>query len=242
LGFNRYLRIFSGYKIKTLSRDKNEKDFFRFMDLLSGSKGVIIDVGANLGVMTVHLARRFPNSEIIAVEPVAVNAGVLQYNIQKYRLKNVTVERTALGNENGVIRMVMPVQGNVKQHGLCHVEEVNVLNSQHQIIQDEVTLQRLDDLEILRNKRIIGIKIDAENYEFQVLSGAREVLFRDKPLVYCELWMNQNRVHSFDFMKGLVYNVYCVANNQLMTCDSSIETTQNFIFVHPDNKPVDPLF
>ena len=72
LGFDRYLRIFSRFKIATLKNDKNERDFFAFMDLLENPKH-ILDLGGNIGVMTVHLAARFPEAKIHAVEPLQPN-------------------------------------------------------------------------------------------------------------------------------------------------------------------------
>ncbi|MEN9442625.1 MAG: hypothetical protein RLZ33_2702, partial [Bacteroidota bacterium] len=56
MGFRTYLYVFAIFKIKTLRSDSKEKDFFHFLSLLEDGKGAVLDVGANIGIMTVHLA------------------------------------------------------------------------------------------------------------------------------------------------------------------------------------------
>ena len=72
LGFKNYLFIFSLYKILTLRKDKNEKDFFAFLHLIPANTAVL-DIGANIGIMTVHLARTVKGSTIYSFEPMPHN-------------------------------------------------------------------------------------------------------------------------------------------------------------------------
>jgi FkbM family methyltransferase len=44
----------------------------------------IIDAGANIGLSAVYFSHRFPNAEIVAVEPDKANFAVLQQNCAKY--------------------------------------------------------------------------------------------------------------------------------------------------------------
>ncbi len=77
LGFNNYLFIFSLFTIIKLKWDKNEKDFIHFMKLIKG-EGIILDIGANIGIMSTHLSRKFKNDEIIAFEPMPENIRTLE--------------------------------------------------------------------------------------------------------------------------------------------------------------------
>jgi len=72
LGFKNYLFIFSLYKILTLRKDKNEKDFFAFLHLLPENTAVL-DIGANIGIMTVHLARTIKGVTVYSFEPMPNN-------------------------------------------------------------------------------------------------------------------------------------------------------------------------
>jgi 2-polyprenyl-3-methyl-5-hydroxy-6-metoxy-1,4-benzoquinol methylase len=69
LGLEGYLYVFSVFKINTLRYDKKENQFFFFMDQLP-EKGTVLDVGANIGIMSVPLAKRFPQTQVIAIEPI----------------------------------------------------------------------------------------------------------------------------------------------------------------------------
>src|ERR1043165_620434 len=98
LGLKTYLYVFALYKIRTLRSDKKENDFFTFLSLLKDGKGDVLDIGANLGIMTVHLANQLPNSTIHAFEPMPLNISVLRRIIAKFGLKTTKVHELALGD------------------------------------------------------------------------------------------------------------------------------------------------
>jgi len=227
LGFNNYLKIFSRFKIATLKSDKKERDFFAFMDLLDTPKN-ILDLGANIGVMTVHLAERFPNAQIHAVEPLPTNMDVLKFTVQKRKLTNVTAYQTALGNEIKYVEMVLPKDGDTKLHGLSHVvhESIEAWNDGEKF---QVPCTTVDHL--FANFDVQGIKIDVENFEYFVLSGAAELLNRCKPIVYAELWDNENRQKCFDLMKNLGYEILVIHDEKIVSFENYSNQTQNFIFI-----------
>lgn len=225
LGFNNYLKIFSRFKIATLKNDKNEKDFFAFMDLLQNPQN-ILDLGANIGVMSVHLAERFPNASVHAVEPLQTNMDVLKYTIKKSKLQNVKTYQTALGDEVCTLQMVLPKDGETRLHGLSHVlhDSIEEWNEGDKF---DVPCTTVDLL--FGHLDVQGIKIDVENFEFYVLNGAKDLLNRCKPVVYAELWDNENRQKCFALMRELGYSIHCVIDGQVVNWDKSI-ITQNFVF------------
>ena len=56
LGYDRYLWYFTLYKLRTLKMDKHENDFFHFLTLIKGHS-TVLDIGANLGLMSFHMAK-----------------------------------------------------------------------------------------------------------------------------------------------------------------------------------------
>ena len=159
LGYEQYLFVFSKFKIKTLKKDKKEGDFFLFMDQIK-AEGDILDIGANIGIMTYHLSTTFPNRKIYAVEPMPNNLAVLHKIIAHFKLKNIEVKPIALGETKGTVEMVLPVNGKVKMQGLAHVvhESIDEWNEGEKI---KVKCETLDDL--FADKTIAGIKMDIEN-------------------------------------------------------------------------------
>lgn len=228
-GFQRYLYIFSVFIIKKLPWDKNEGDFIHFLKLIP-NEGTLLDIGANIGVMSYYLAKRKPNAKVIAFEPLKVNYTNLEKLIQKYKLNNIRVEKYALGDESGEVEMVMPVVNSAKLHGLSHVvhESINEYNEGSKY---KVPIFRLDDINCVNDAEhpVKAIKIDVENFEYFVLKGGIEMLKRDAPIVYAELWECENRISTFDLFKSLNYTIKVVENNNLVKFTD--QKTQNFIFV-----------
>lgn len=230
LGFNTYLFIFSLYIIYTLRWNKNEKDFLQFMKLIK-KDGAILDIGANIGVMTTYLAKSFRKSTIYSFEPIPYNLKVLKRIVKFFKLTNVKVMDFALGNENGTVEMVMPVINSVKMQGLSHVvhDSIDELNEGQKFTSN---IAKLDDLkEISENEaQVIAIKIDVENFEYFVLEGGKELLRNHKPILYMELWENQNRTNCFKLLTELGYEINVLDNKKLTSYDELKHTTQNFFF------------
>ncbi len=231
LGFKRYLTVFSVFKVYTLKWDKKENAFLHFINMLP-NKGVLLDIGANIGVMSVIAAQKLNRVEVFAFEPIPNNLAVLKRTIAYFNISNVTVFDTALGNETGTVEMVMPVENNVKMQGLSHVVHSSI-PERNEGDKFTVSVKRLDDILEIKNSPlpITAIKMDVENYEFFVLDGARQLLQNHKPIIYIELWENENRYKCFDLVKELGYTIKVLVNNSLVNYDANVHTTQNFFFV-----------
>ncbi len=231
LGFDRYLFVFSIFIIKTLRWNRNERDFLHFLKLIP-NEGIILDVGANIGIMSVWLAKKFPDSQIFSFEPIPQNIKALKRIIVHYKLNNVTIIEKALGNENCKVEMVMPVLNDVKMQGLSHVlhDSIDAFNDGNKF---NVDMIRLDDFKDIhqKNLRITAIKLDVENFEAFVLSGAKSIIEKHKPIIYTELWENNNRESCFDFVKQFNYSIKFLQNDRLIDFDPLQHKTQNFFFI-----------
>jgi FkbM family methyltransferase len=230
-GFENYLYLFSIFKIRTLKWDKKEKDFFHFLSLLPANS-VILDIGANIGIMTVHIAQKLPSSLVLCFEPMPANLYTLNRVVNHFNLSNVQIFPFALSNEIGEVEMVMPIVSKVRMQGLSHVlhQSITEFNEGETIT---VAAKVLDDMQELREltKPLSGIKIDVENFEFFVLEGSKKLLQKHKPIVYAELWDNENRKQCFDLFADLNYKTMVVFNNKLIDFNSEIHQKQNFIFL-----------
>jgi len=227
LGFDNYLFIFSIFTIRRLYNNKHEAEFLHFLNLLPTDK-VLLDVGANIGIMTIPLAKKAVNGKVYSFEPMPQNIKALKRIIKYYKLRNITLFETALGNAPGELKMVMPIIDNVKMQGLCHVVDVNNPEEGEHFT---LPVKRLDDIPELQNAPSIGgIKIDVENFEFEVLSGAKELLLKHKPIIYCELWANEKRQRTLNYLKNEIgYNVKVYDGEKLVPFSS--QDVSNFFLV-----------
>ena len=231
LGIKTYLYVFARFVIVKLQWDKKEKDFFHFMKLLPNS-GIVIDLGANIGVTSYHLAKNLPDSKIYSFEPLALNINTLKRIKRKFHLDNIYEYEMAVGEKNGTLEMVMPVINNVPMHGLSHVihKDISENNNGYKY---KVPVVRLDDFDELNSSdcKVNGIKIDIENFEYFALKGGENLIRKNNPIIYCELWENENREKCISLLNNLGYSALLLQNNELVEAEKAAADKHNFFFL-----------
>ncbi len=136
----------------------------------------VIDVGANIGLSTILLARLA--KRVVAYEPSPPNLAFLRRNLELNGITNVEVRAAAASSEPGTLRF------HVAQFGAGSHVVASGHVSGGTIPAVDVPAVMLDD-EVL--PPIAFIKIDAEGHEPDVLAGARRLLARERPLIYTEV-------------------------------------------------------
>lgn len=231
LGLKTYLYVFALFIIVKLKWDKNEKDFFRFLELIPDD-GIILDLGANIGVTSYHLSKKKPNSTIFSFEPLTLNMDTLKRVKKRFNLKNIKEFQVAVGNKQGNLEMVMPVINDVPMHGLSHVihEENTEFNSG---LKYKVAVVCLDEFKPLieAKKRVTALKIDVENFEYFVLKGGEKMIAKNRPIIYCELWDNINRKKCIDLLNNLGYSTLVLQKKDLVPFENATVEKHNFFFL-----------
>jgi len=191
--------------IRQISREY-EPVYRKFLEMVP-QDGTLLDVGANVGI-TCGIARRIrPDLQLIAFEPIPLNVKILHKIRFLYSIKNMQVYPVALGDHEGAVTMAIPRIHGREGLALSHVVSDEFMSpevEQYPYDLIEVTMRTLDSF---RFQRIDGIKIDAEDHEYHVLNGAKELLKKFRPVVFCELWETPNRTKSIDLMKSLGYSI-----------------------------------
>lgn len=135
----------------------------------------VIDVGANIGLSTILLARM--TERVIAFEPSPPNVAFLRRNLERNGITNVEVHAAAVSDRPGTLRF------HVAQFGAgSHVVTTGHVSGGMPTV--NVPAVTLDGTDL---PPIAFVKIDAEGHEPDVLAGARRLLTRDRPLVYSEV-------------------------------------------------------
>jgi FkbM family methyltransferase len=234
LGLKTYLYLFARFIIIKIRWDKKEKDFFHFMKLIPDN-GIILDLGANIGVTSYHLAKNFPQSTVYSFEPLQLNMDTLRRVKNKFKLKNVKEFQVAVGDKNGKIEMVMPVVNRVPMHGLSHVVGAEK-NGNDSGLHSVVHMVCLDNFENINKngEKVTAIKIDVENYEYAVLKGGENTIAKHRPVIYCELWDNENRKKCLKLLNNLGYSAFVLQGKKLVEPEKSTAKKHNFFFL-PDS-------
>ena len=228
IGFDRYLFIFSLLTVLRIRVFGYEKEF-RYFNLMIKGDGAILDIGANIGIMTVMLAKRHPNATIYSFEPVPENARALEKVRKFFGLQNVQIIQTALGDVDEDAKMITPTISNAKMQGLSHIIESSSENGETDDV-FPVQVQKLDNITSLQQlEKISAIKIDVENFEYYVLKGGENMLRKHRPLVFCELWNNERRDLCFELMKNMGYSIKIWQQGNLV--DYNKQETLNYFFL-----------
>ena len=168
--------------------------------MLSGEFNIdtIIDVGVAKG--TEWLYNPYNNAKLILIEPLNVYT----------KLNDIIKDRTfeifecALGSKNGFTDIYFdktePSKSSIyKREKLTKTED-------HEIELRRVELKKLD--QIVASSKLspqsIGLKIDTEGHELEVLKGATKTLGMCE-FVICEISIERRFINSYDFSELIVF-------------------------------------
>ena len=238
LGFERFLYTFSLFTIFRMRLGFSNKEFKYFLNLIP-EDGNILDLGSNIGITAVPMAKRASRGRVLCFEPIPVHIKTLRKVARHFHLSNVEIFETALGEKNGELLMVMPVFYKVRFQGFSHVVKQDPDKNKGDLF--TVPVQRLDSVQALQKlDKIDAVKIDVENFEYPILLGAEDLLMRHKPIIYCELWKDEKRSLTINYLKNKFgYQAKIFKKNKLE--DFTGQTASNFFFVW-SNQNASPKF
>lgn len=235
LGFHRYLVMHSVFVALTMRFRRHEGSVLQFVRRLRPDANVL-DIGANVGTMTVLFARKCRFGRIFAFEPIPENFHAAQTVIGLFRIANARLFPLGVGERKASVTMVMPNAGpHVRLEGHSHVVEADC-EPQSEGTYYTVPLVALDELPELRDVRISAIKIDVEDHERFVLRGGRRLIERDRPLIYCELWSEDNKRDCFALLDELGYESFVAGGTGLEPYEAERHHQINFFFVPQERR------
>ena len=153
----------------------------RHLDRVVAAGDWVIDVGANVGLVTSRLCQLVGRTGAVwAVEPLPRNVERLEALRARNGLDQLTVLSVALSSEPGTARLRLPVRGGGAYGSFVATWETGA--------EIDVATARLDDLVAERRPtgRLGLVKIDAEGFEPEVVAGATVTLTTLRPVVLCE--------------------------------------------------------
>ena len=146
-------------------------------------EGIILDIGANIGVPSVPLASKLPGATIYAFEPIRSTYKILRRNIAINNLENrVFSFETALGSEDTQVHMQhsesSPATSEVIIPDASNLGSENLVNST-----SLTSFVRANKIDI---DRIRFAWIDIQGYEPELIKGGNDILSQID--LYIEVW------------------------------------------------------
>jgi len=221
----------------------------RFIDLEEGfnfSKNisptnndfVILDIGSNDGTSIQMFRRYFPKIRIIAVDPIEK---------PRFKLKNVTLIKSALSDEIGIRNLVTPVINGkqLSQYSSFYKDrmidqicfDMDLESEKVLTIITEVNFNTVDNLDI----QPFFIKIDVEGAELLVLKGAAEIIDKMAPVILVEIQNQENYKEIKNFLSKFGYiNIEPSRAKETGESESTIIeindfrlNTNNYVWINP---------
>ena len=162
---------------------------------------IIFDIGANIGITSIFLAKLFPNACIYSFEPLIDNFEVLKKNTYEY--KNIEVFNFGLGSNNGSFKVYLSEDvenfGGVsffpkkkghksESYTMCEVKNTN------------------DVIKELGITFIDLIKIDTEGAEYDILTSLNNKILQNISWITGELHGNRD-FELLDYLDSLGFSV-----------------------------------
>jgi FkbM family methyltransferase len=187
-----------------------EQDNFDFLKKHCPEGGVVIDIGAHIGLFAVRAAQLTRHTgKVYAFEPTPNTQKLLQGTIALNKMHDSIIPRKeAVAEKDGVTYFYVSDNEGDNSNSLVGYREDKELHK------TEVELTSIDSFVRKQNlTRIDFIKIDAEGYEYNVLKGAEETFLKFRPKAILALHPDGIRSNGnfleeiYDLLKKLNYQV-----------------------------------
>jgi FkbM family methyltransferase len=157
-----------------------DPDDCRLLEAELAPGSVAVDVGANIGYMTLVAARAVgPAGTVIAVEPHPDNVLLLRANVIRNDVaERVRIVAAAAWSSNGSVDLAECIE-NTGDH------RIQTLQADRATL--TVKAVRLDEI-VPANLHVNVIKLDTQATEHRALEGATAIIARDRPIILCEYW------------------------------------------------------
>lgn len=213
MGRGNWLLFIAHMNLMRMRGANYERTFRQFSHLLP-DRGLILDIGANLGVMSAYMAQQKPFLKIAAIEPIPLHVNVISQFFKSKKLLHIDIIQKAISNEERFVKMQIPSKDGILQHGLASIQDQKDGGELYDV--QAITLDQL--MEQYPSEVLVGIKMDVENHEWEALQGGIQTIRKHQPIIMAELWNDQKKEQCLHFLKGLGYRVmYVDGQGQLIS-------------------------
>jgi FkbM family methyltransferase len=160
---------------KTLRAIEQEfdSDIMKTQSMIFTENPFIIDIGANVGIVSFYFAKKFPNSKIFSYEPHPVNYENLIRGIEYNKFNNIYPFNLAVTGQSNMTVKIHLHENNTSASSVFRFLPEDPFT--------EVKTISVDDIVLNNNLSYIDLlKIDCEGSEFEIIENSK--LFKSQEI------------------------------------------------------------
>lgn len=149
-------------------------DEYKTKDITFSPGDVVVDIGANVGSVSIMLAKKFPFIKVYSYEAHPINYKNLLKNIEANDVKNIMAFNYAVYSDDGyLLEMNLNIDNTGASNSFVNVEMYpNLYKTEHSHI--EVPTISLDTIISSHDiTKIKFLKIDCEGAEFEIIENSK---------------------------------------------------------------------
>lgn len=219
-------------------REVFNDNVYPFLPFLQCEQGVILDVGANVGCVSILFGALYPAKTIYALEPAHHTFQFLKKNTLS--LSNIRPKNLGLLDREGAVKLY---------HGQNSCVTHSIGMSAHNTSEyEDITVQRITTFVAEHSIDHISIlKIDCEGAELPILVDAGELLNR-VDAIYLEYHSENDRLeidrllcHRFILVHGRIHTahrgVFCYVAKDLIRSRTNMNDAEIILQARPERRP-----
>ena len=217
------------YDLGVLKSDKRFKYHYIVKQLIK-KDFTVIDIGANLGYFAKIFARLTPQGKVICIEPILPFYQILQKFLSPYPY--VIIHNIALGEEEGIVEMVLPESNGMIRTGLPHIVDKT----------EDIGGQKTAQVKVKKGSELFGsltridyIKCDIEGYELIVFNELLPVISKYRPIIQVEI-SETNIDNLVDYFDQLEYCQYGICDFKIIREKGQQREIGDFLFIPKEQK------
>jgi FkbM family methyltransferase len=189
---DRQVFLFGAYEYDELQYLKN------FLD----TDSIVLDIGCNTGHHSLFFSRYAKH--VYAFDPYTKVTDILLQRIRKNNIKNIDVYSVGLGQTDSEMHYFEPTS--IENKGVGSFLKKDGLDTVHTHL---LTVKNADNyIKELGIQKVSLIKIDVEGFEYEVLCGLKQTIFKNRPVIFFEFNPENEKFGTAENMYACFPNKY----------------------------------
>ncbi len=189
---------------------------------LSGIENpLIIDIGANIGLISISILHKIPNAKIYAFEPGPHQYKLFNKTIETNKIgEKISLSSVALSNEKGISVFQIHSSEDASGDGFFDTERAGKTKG------IEVETDTLDNWWITHNKpKVDFIKMDTEGAEYWILQGGKQLIAECKPTMIVEIF--ERNIKNYPYKMADIIDYIWNIGYEIQTPQGEIVNQEN---------------